>query len=145
MVAPEESPRTPDNALRAPPERSAIVLVFGGRIARADVPRLCECVRELLERSDADLIVCDVGALVDPDAVAVDALARLQLTARRLGRRVKIRHACDKLQDLVVLMGLRDVVPLWAGLGPETRGQSEEREHPRGVQEEADTDDLTGG
>jgi len=42
--------------------------------------------------------------------VTVDALARLQLAASRIGCRVELRHASDDLSDLVVLMGLHDVI-----------------------------------
>lgn len=142
MAAPEESP-TPKSALRASPERGAIVLVLGGRITRCDVPRLCERVRELLEGGDADLVVCDVGALIDPDVVAVDALCRLQLTARRLGGHVRLRHACDELRELLALSGLGDVVPPCAELGVEPREQAEERKQPGRVQEEGDPDNLS--
>jgi ABC-type transporter Mla MlaB component len=116
-------------------------LVISGPIRPADLPGLCERVREVLGGSDADLVVCDVGALVDPDAVTVDALARLQLTARRLGRRVRLRRACGELQELLALMGLSDVVPPCAGLPLEPGGQAEEREQARSVQEEADPGD----
>jgi hypothetical protein len=142
LAAPEESPTALVLALH-PSEPSTIILVIGGLIARADVPGLCNCVRVLLEGSDADLVVCDVAAL-DPDLVTVDALARLQLTARRLGRRVRLRHASCKLEELLALAGLCDVVPLWAELPLEPRGQTEEREQGRGVEEEADPADPTG-
>ena len=66
-------------------------------------------------------IVCDVGALA-PDAAAVDALARLQLTARRLGYEIRLRDASVDLQDLLDFVGLRDVLRV------ETGGQAEERE-----------------
>ena len=54
-------------------------------------------------------IVCDVGAL-PPDATVIDALARLQLTARRLGLEVRLRHASNELQDLLAFAGLGDVL-----------------------------------
>ena len=54
-------------------------------------------------------IVCDVRALA-PDAVAVDALARLQLAARRLGLELRLRHASSELQELLAFVGLRDVL-----------------------------------
>jgi hypothetical protein len=66
-------------------------------------------------------IVCDVGALA-PDAAAVDALARLQLTARRLGYEIRLRDPSVDLQDLLDFVGLRDVLCVEAG------GQAEERE-----------------
>jgi hypothetical protein len=66
-------------------------------------------------------IVCDVGALA-PDVAAVDALARLQLTARRLGYEIRLRDASVDLQDLLDFVGLSDVLRVEAG------GQAEERE-----------------
>jgi hypothetical protein len=64
----------------------------------------------LLERSEAELVVCDVGALVEPDAVAVEALARVWLTVRRLGRRVRLRRSCQELEELLAFMGLADIL-----------------------------------
>jgi ABC-type transporter Mla MlaB component len=121
-----------------------MVLVMSGPIAREDVSGLCERVRVLLEGCDTDQVVCDVGALADPDAVTVDALARLQLTARRLGCRVQLRHACGELQDLLSLMGLGDVVPPCAASAVDPTGQTEQREQGLGVEEEADPADPTG-
>jgi len=57
-------------------------------------------------------IVCDVGALVDPDAATVDALARLQLISGRLGLRIVLRHASPELRELLTFLGLENVVPL---------------------------------
>ena len=87
-----------------------IVLAVGGRITRADIPGLCERARMALECSDAALVTCDVGAITDPDVVTVDALARLQLTARRQGHVIRFRHAGRELRDLLSLAGLGDVV-----------------------------------
>jgi hypothetical protein len=79
-------------------------------------------------------IVCDVGAL-PPDVEAVDALARLQLSARRLGLEVRLRHASSELQDLLVFAGLREVLRVEPG------GQAEQREQRVGVEEEGELDD----
>lgn len=128
----------------ASPEPDTMVLVISGPIAPADISGLCDRVRMLLEASDAVLVDCDVGALDDPDAVMVDALARVQLTARRLGRRVRLRDACGELQELLDLMGLSGVVPLCAGSPPGTSGKAEQWEQRRGVEEEADPADPTG-
>jgi ABC-type transporter Mla MlaB component len=111
LAAPEQSRTAQVRALRLTAEPSTIVLVISGRITRADVPRLCERVHHFLEESDARVVICDVSAVVEPDAVAVDALARLQLAARRLGYQIKLRHTCEALQDLLTFTGLRDVVP----------------------------------
>jgi len=55
-------------------------------------------------------VVCDVRALDRPDVVAVEALARVRLTVRRLGRRVRIRHPCRELGELLAFMGLADIL-----------------------------------
>ena len=87
-----------------------ITFAIRGPITRADLPGLCKRVCALLDGSGADAALCDVAG-VDPDAVTVDALARLQLAARRYGCRVHLRHASDELLELVTFMGLRDVLP----------------------------------
>jgi ABC-type transporter Mla MlaB component len=126
-----------------PPEPGTTFLVLAGPIGRADVPGLCELARVLMEGCDTDLIVCDVGAIADPDAVTVDVLSRLQLTARRLGRRIELRRACDELEELLAVMGLSDVLPCRGGSGLDPRGHAEEREQPLGVEEERDPGDPT--
>ena len=88
-------------------------------------------------------VVCDVGGLV-ADAVAVDVLARLQLTARRRGLDVGLRNASDELLELIALIGLCDVLPVCAASRIEPGGQTEEGEQSLGVEEEADPADPTG-
>ncbi len=120
-------------------------VVLGGPIAHDDIPALCEGILLLVERCDADPVACDVGGLVEPDALTVDALARLQLTALRLGRRLGFEEACGELRDLVEFLGLGDVLPCTEpcadGSGLEPGGQVEQREQAFGVQEEADAGD----
>jgi STAS domain len=79
-------------------------------------------------------IVCNVGVLA-PDVTTVDALARLRLTARRLGRELRLHGATQELEELLVFLGLDDVLRL------EPRGQPEEREDRLGVEEERELDD----
>jgi ABC-type transporter Mla MlaB component len=67
-------------------------------------------------------IVCDVGALVAPDAGTIDVLARLQLAAHRVGKEIRLRHASSELRELLAFTGLEDALPL------ELEGQPEERE-----------------
>ena len=81
-----------------------------GPIAPADLPGLSHRVCALLQGSRAGVALCDVSG-VAPDAVTVDALARLQLAARRHGCRVRLRGASLELLELVEFMGLRDVLP----------------------------------
>jgi hypothetical protein len=115
--------------------------VFTGAIDRAGIPALCDRLGAVLECSDAHLVLCDVGSVVDPDAVTIDALARLQLTARRLGRQIRFHRACGELVDLLAFVGLSGVLSVDAALPLHLGGQAEEREQARGVQEEADAGD----
>jgi ABC-type transporter Mla MlaB component len=80
-----------------------------GPIAREDLPGLCDRVCALLRETGAELAHCDVAG-VDPDAVTVEALARLQLAARRAGCTVRLRNPSSELRRLVDFMGLRDVL-----------------------------------
>lgn len=116
------------------------MLALSGPITRADVESLCERVRSVLKDGRAELVACDVAAVQAPDAVTLDLLARLQLTARRCGGRVRLVHACVELRDLVAMCGLSEVLPC-AGSGLEAGGQAEQREPPRGVEEERDPPD----
>ena len=72
--------------------------------------------------SEPSVIVCDVGGLESPDLGTIDALARLQLAARRLGRELRLRHSTAELEELIAFTGL-DVV-----LVVEPLGETEERE-----------------
>jgi ABC-type transporter Mla MlaB component len=87
-----------------------IAFAIWGPIAREDLPGLCDRVCELLNGSNPQVAVCDVAG-VPVDAVCVDALARLQLAARRTGCQVRLRNASDELRELVGFMGLTDVLP----------------------------------
>lgn len=86
-----------------------VALAIDGPIYRTDLPELCERICTMLSQSEADVAHCDVAGVV-ADAVTVDALARLQLAARRHGCEVRLRHASDELVGLVTFMGLRDVL-----------------------------------
>ncbi len=94
-------------ATRAP---QTIQFAIRGPIARADLPGLCARVRALLAQSGAAIALCDVSG-IDPDAVTVDALARLQLAARGHGCLVRLQQASPELLELVAFMGLRNVLP----------------------------------
>jgi ABC-type transporter Mla MlaB component len=80
-----------------------------GPITRADLPGLCDRVCEVLSTNEAGDLLCDVRD-VDADAVAVDALGRLELAARRHRCRTRLRNASADLLELVAFMGLGDVL-----------------------------------
>ena len=141
MAAPHESP-PPRRIARSPHAPTRIELEIGERIELADIPGLCdEAGLELDDAADAECLVCDVGAVRDPDAVTIDALARLQLTARRLDREVLLRRASRELLDLVEFMGLSEALPLCDESGLETIRQAEQREEGGRVEEERDPAD----
>jgi anti-anti-sigma regulatory factor len=96
-------------------------------------------VRLLLAHRRDRALVCDVAAIAEPDLGTVDALARLQLTVRRLGGTVRLRGASARLEELLELAGLREVLRV------EPVGEPEQREEALGVEEEADPGDLPVG
>ena len=124
-------------------EPTIFVFAIDGRIDRADIPAMCDRFREDLQRAGPDRVVCDVTALIAPDAAVVDALARLRLTARRLGLQMFLSDAPMELDVLLSLMGLRDVLRFDHASGVEPLGQPEHREERLGVQEERDSGDPT--
>ena len=81
-------------------------------------------------------IVVDAGALA-ADISTVDALARLQLNARRVGRSIRLRDAPSELEELIDFAGLSEVLRV------EPRGQAEQREHALGVEEERQLPDAS--
>jgi ABC-type transporter Mla MlaB component len=137
----EERPGPSRAAMRPIRDRPTTVVVLSGRISPEDIPALSDRVRGVLGRHDCNPVICDVMGLARPDAVIVDALARLQLSLRRSGHRVALQRASEELQDLLALMGLDHVLPCDRASGREPRWQVEEREQAGGVEEEADPGD----
>ena len=90
--------------------RAPVTLAIRGPLRPADLPGLYARVCLLLHAAGPGEIACDVAG-VPVDAVAVEALARLQLGARRSGCRVRLENASAELLQLVVLLGLADVLP----------------------------------
>ncbi len=124
-----------------------IVLTVDGPVARPAIPVLCERLAALLTAAgdERGSVICDVAGLAPVDMTALDALARLQLTARRRGRLLRLRHASAELRALLAMTGLGAVLPLEAGPSGQVRRQAEEREEPRGVEEERDAADSPLG
>ena len=113
---------------------TTVAFAVAGPIARADLPAICRDIVALLEATGADVALCDVGAL-SADAVAVDALARIQLAARRMGRDVVLGHVAEDLYDLLAFVGLAGALRI------EPRGQAEQRKERLGVEEKRELDD----
>jgi hypothetical protein len=120
------------------------IVALGPRVARVDIPALCERLDALVRHRRPALLVCDVGAIVEPDAATLDALARLALTAGRLGCRMQLDRAGLPLRALLAYTGLEEVLPLRGRPAVEVRGQPEEGEQPVGVEEIVDAVDPPG-
>ena len=65
----------------------------------------------------------------------MEALARVELTARRLGGDIRLRGASVELLELLALCGLPIELVL------EAEGQAEQREEARRIEEEGDPTD----
>ena len=83
-------------------------------------------------------IVCDLRRVV-ADADAIDALARIQLEAQRLGLDLRLRRASSELRELIAFAGLEDVLRL------EPFRETEQREQPLRVEEERELGDPAAG
>ena len=122
------------------------VLALVGAVTRADIPGLCARLSDRLDVSAVVVVVCDVGALVGPDVAALDALARLELIARRRGARLALHRASAELLELVALAGLSRAMPACdatlhgCGLVDEL-GREPEGGEQRGVEEVRDATD----
>jgi ABC-type transporter Mla MlaB component len=85
------------------------VLTIRPPLLAEDLPglflRLCTALDTL-----GDEVICEVGG-VAADAVALHALARLQLAARRRGCRIRLHGAPPELLALIALTGLERVLP----------------------------------
>ena len=139
LVGPDHSPTSGPPGAEPPASSAADVVVRGG-VDDATLAALCERVRAALD-GGTELVVCDVRGLSEGSVAAISLLARLQLTARRLGGRVRVRNASPELHDLLALAGLCDVVGACPPLSLDARRESEEWEELLCVQEERDPTD----
>ncbi|MEV6755916.1 STAS domain-containing protein [Streptomyces sp. NPDC051214] len=108
-------------------------LTLTGTLDREATHRLCEEARAALQATGAKVLVCDVADVGPPVLAAIDTLARLQLTARRAGGRIRLRNPAPALRELLDLVGL----PMEIEMGR----QAEQREPPGRVQEAVEARD----
>jgi hypothetical protein len=126
---------------RRPVRPGSLEASLASPIARSNVPLLSGTARTLLGSGGGGRLICDVSAIRDPDGETVEALARLQLAALRLGGRVRLTNASAELRDLLDFAGLTTVLGLNPRSGIQARRQAEEREVGLGVEEERDATD----
>ncbi|MCX4780598.1 STAS domain-containing protein [Streptomyces sp. NBC_01264] len=108
-------------------EETRLVLPGPGPTPR-DTALLCDRLTRLYA-AGAPAVECDVGAVTAPTLAAVEALARLRITAA--GRPLRVTGAAPPLRALLHLVGLIELLE-----------EPEEREPPGGVQEGVEPDDL---
>ena len=141
MAAPE-GPASPALALHPCMEPGVVVLRVYGSLDPEGVPNLCRRVCALLDKTDATTVLCDVGGMRDQDAVAVDALARLQLVLRRTGRTLWLRKPSRHLRELLTVTGLADVLRVPPRLCLDAGRESEQGEQGLSIEEENDPGDA---
>ena len=88
-----------------------VSFVVSGPLRRSDLAGLDARICRLLDAAGVGLARFELRG-VEADAVAVAALARLQLAARRRGSRVIVRGASAELRELASLFGLLDALNL---------------------------------
>jgi ABC-type transporter Mla MlaB component len=119
-LAEPQAPR-PQTALSRVLGHGHAVVIVAGPLGLDEASTLCERARAMLADGDGDVVVCDVGSVAEADLGTVDALARLALIARRLGRPVMLRDACPELRELLEFAGLAGVLPCLPGSGRKSR------------------------
>jgi hypothetical protein len=96
-------PATPSEPDRSRADARPSSVALPPTIGRADVPAV---VADCLERArGTGRLVCDGGAVREPQLAAIDALARVALGARRAGRPFRLEHAGPALLELLHLCG----------------------------------------
>ncbi|MEU5271110.1 STAS domain-containing protein [Streptomyces hygroscopicus] len=140
MAGPEpENPPAPSPAMPSPPAPFPPALVLSQPVTRAEVERLCRRLSGLVGGPGPGSVAVDVGGVRRPDLAVVEALARLRLTARRLGCGIQLLNAGGELRRLLAWTGLDEALtapaPSGRSPGPEPRGEAEQREEALGVQE----------
>jgi hypothetical protein len=71
----------------------------------------------------------------EPDLGTVESLAWFSASLRELGWSLYLRYSSSRLQELLDLCGLAEILPVCEGSALVDQGQSEEGEQPRGIEE----------
>jgi anti-anti-sigma regulatory factor len=143
------SPVPPGPPGTSPAARVAVTVVVDASLTRDGIPALCDRLRERLAAAPGTTVVaCDVRTVDHPDAVVLDTLARLQLTARRAGSELRLLGAGASLRAMLGVIGFDVTLGLVELSGDdlpapsvEVGRQPEQREEALGVEEGVEADD----
>lgn len=113
MIESEGTPRGPSSAASRGGPQGTGAFVVEGPIDRDDIPALCARVTRFIAGIDGhgETIVCELTRTVTPTGDTVEALARLQLTALRLGHRLQLGPCCPTLRTMLDHIGFSEVIP----------------------------------
>jgi hypothetical protein len=127
---------------RWPSAPSELHVAIGGSIDGSDVADSCDDVALDADAPALKRVVCHVDPIAVPDIGTVDALARMQLAARRRGWELWVEGATERMRELLALSGLEDVVRCEES-DLEAVGKPEGGEEAPRVEEERDATDPT--
>lgn len=130
-----------DDAAEAPQREPETVVLIGCPAGDGGVGPWSALIEGLIVDGQAEVVTCDVAGMSGPAKGIIDALARLQLTARRCGGTIRLLHPRPELLELLRVVGLTDQFPVTAALSPERVRDVEESEQ-RGVEEGVEADDA---
>jgi ABC-type transporter Mla MlaB component len=118
-----------------------IRLVVRPDVAPGDVRPLADRLVRELRRDDVTEVLVDVSRVRSSDIGCVDALARLQLGARRHGSRIRLVGPCPRLLELLALVGLEELLPADDGSSGDLHREAEHGEEPVDVEVGVDPGD----
>lgn len=91
---------------------ATITLAPSGCVSQAEISCWCEQLRKRVGENEAvRVVICDLTAVGQPDLATIDLLARLKLTAHRLGCEFSVRSPGEDLRSLLELSGLDCLLP----------------------------------
>jgi hypothetical protein len=93
-------------------DRALIVVPAEAPVPPEAMVELCRQMVEALAHSRQKALVCDLGRVTAADLTVIEALARMQLVARRRGCAIEFRHVGYGVRELLALSGLCDVLPV---------------------------------